>query len=77
MGTGGASSPPHCRLVNDARVSAMLVRGQDDYGHFDPGPRPAGDFDTASRTAHAASVDQFFESNKRLAARRRSGIVGI
>ena len=66
-----------CRLVNDARVTAALVRGRDEYGHFDPEPRPAGDFDAASRAAHAAAVERFFESNKLLAARRRSGNVGI
>jgi hypothetical protein len=63
-------------LVNDARVTAALVRGSDDYGHFDP-ERPAGDFDAASRAAHAAAVERFFESNKLLAARRQSGNGGI
>jgi hypothetical protein len=77
IGIGVSYIPPHCRLINDARVSAALVRGRDDYGHFDLEPRPTGDFDAASRAAHAAAVEQFFESNKLLAARRRSGNVGI
>ena len=77
IGIGVSYIPPHCRLVNDARVTAALVRGRDDYGHFDPEPRPTGDFDAGSRAAHAAAVEQFFESNKLLAARRRSGNVGI
>jgi hypothetical protein len=68
--------PPHCRLVNDVRVTASLVRGHDDYRHFDPEPRPSCDFDAGSRAVHAAAVERFFESNK-LAARRRSGNVGI
>lgn len=77
IGIGVSYIPPHCRLVNDARVTAALVRGRDDFGHFDPEPRPTGDFDAASRAVHAASVERFFESNKLLAARRRSGEVGI
>ncbi len=77
IGIGVSYIPPHCRLVNDVRVTASLVRGRDEYRHFDLEPRPTGDFDAASRAAHAASVERFFESNKLLAARRRSGNVGI
>jgi ectoine hydroxylase-related dioxygenase (phytanoyl-CoA dioxygenase family) len=78
IGIGVSYIPTHCRLVNeDARVTAALVRGRDEYGHFDLDPRPTGDFDAGSRAAHAAAVERFFESNKLLAARRRSGNVGI
>ena len=77
IGIGVSYIPPHCRLVNDVRVTASLVRGRDDYGNFDLEPRPEGDFDAAARAAHAAAVERFFESNKLLAARRRSGNVGI
>ena len=77
IGIGVSYIPTHCRLVNDARVTAALVRGRDDYGNFDLEQRPAGDFDEASRASHAASVERFFESNKLLAARRRTGNVGI
>jgi non-heme Fe2+,alpha-ketoglutarate-dependent halogenase len=77
IGIGVSYIPPHCRLINDVHVTAALVRGHDDYGHFDLEPRPTGDFDATSRAAHAAAVEQFFESNKLLAARRRSGNVGI
>jgi non-heme Fe2+,alpha-ketoglutarate-dependent halogenase len=77
IGIGVSYIPTHCRLVNDVRVTATLVRGHDEYGNFDPDPRPTGDFDAGSRAVHAAAVERFFESNKRLAARRRSGNVGI
>lgn len=77
IGIGVSYIPPHCRLVNDMRVTAALVRGRDEYGHFDLEPRPAGDFDAASRSAHAAAVERFFASNTLLAARRRAGNVGI
>jgi non-haem Fe2+, alpha-ketoglutarate-dependent halogenase len=77
IGIGVSYIPPHCHLVNDVRVTAALVRGRDDYGHFDPEPRPTGDFDAGSRAVHAVAVERFFQSNKLLAARRRSGEVGI
>jgi non-heme Fe2+,alpha-ketoglutarate-dependent halogenase len=77
IGIGVSYIPPQCRLVNDARVTAALVRGHDEYRHFEPEPRPAADFDAAARAAHADAVARFFESNKLLAARRRSGNVGI
>jgi len=36
-----------------------------------------GDFGPAERATHAAAVNAFFESNKLLAARRRSGNIGV
>lgn len=77
IGIGVSYIPTHCRLMTDARVSAMLVRGRDDYGNFDPEPRPKSDFDADARAAHATAVDRFFESNKLLAARRKAGNIGI
>jgi hypothetical protein len=77
IGIGVSYIPTRCRLVNDARVTASLVRGQDRFGHFDLEPRPTGDFDAGSRAVHAGAVERFFESNKLLAARRRAGNVGI
>ncbi len=77
IGIGVSYIPTHCRLVSDVRVTATLVRGRDDYGHFDLDPPPAADFDAGARRVHAAAVGRFFDSNKLLAARRRSGNVGI
>jgi non-heme Fe2+,alpha-ketoglutarate-dependent halogenase len=77
IGIGVSYIPTRCRLINNARVTAALVRGRDDHGHFDPEPPPAADFDAGARAVHAAAVERFFESNKLLAARRRSGNVGI
>ncbi len=77
IGIGVSYVPTRCRLINDVRVTATLVRGQDRYGHFDLDPAPTGDYDDQSRAVHAAAVDRFFESNKLLVARRRSGNVGI
>jgi non-heme Fe2+,alpha-ketoglutarate-dependent halogenase len=77
IGIGVSYIPTRCRLINDVRVTASLVRGRDEYGHFDSEPRPAIDFDETAQAAHAAAVDRFFQSNKLLAARRRTGNVGI
>jgi hypothetical protein len=77
VGIGVSYVPTRCRLMNETRVSATLVRGVDRYGHFDLDPPPAGDFDPVSRATHRAAVDRFFESNRLLVARRRSGNVGI
>ncbi len=77
IGIGVSYIPTRCRLMNDVRVTAALVRGQDEFGHFDLEPRPTGDFDAGSRAAHTVSVDRFFESNRLLVARRKSGNIGI
>jgi len=77
IGIGASYIPTRCRLMNEARVSATLVRGQDRYGHFDLDPAPQADFGPAERATHTAAVNAFFESNKLLAARRRSGNIGV
>ena len=38
------------------RESAMLVRGRDDFGHFESEPRPLADRDPAARAAHRAAM---------------------
>jgi non-heme Fe2+,alpha-ketoglutarate-dependent halogenase len=47
--------PAHVRQLK-VRDSAMLVRGTDRYGNFDPEPRPAHDLDEAALAAHADAV---------------------
>jgi ectoine hydroxylase-related dioxygenase (phytanoyl-CoA dioxygenase family) len=47
--------PTHVRQVK-VKDSAMLVRGADDYGHFDWEPEPKADADEAARAAHAAAM---------------------
>lgn len=49
--------PTHVRQTK-TRDSAMLVRGVDTFGHFDPEPDPVGDLDAAARAAHADAVDR-------------------
>ncbi len=40
------------------RDAAMLVRGVDEYHHFDYEPRPVADLDAAALAAHADSVSR-------------------
>ena len=50
--------PTYVRQVAGPRDSAMLVRGEDRHGHFEPEPRPVSDFGPAEREAHARITDQ-------------------
>lgn len=49
--------PPHVHQLK-GRDSAMLVRGRDSHGHFDPEPEPRADLDDAARAAHQAAVER-------------------
>ncbi len=40
----------------DGRESAMLMRGRDDFGHFESEARPRADLDDAARAAHRAAM---------------------
>ncbi|MDE0369253.1 MAG: phytanoyl-CoA dioxygenase family protein [bacterium] len=51
--------PTHVRQTAGVRESAMLVRGVDEYGHFDLEPRPRADFDEAALAAHADATERF------------------
>ena len=51
--------PAHVRQTK-GRDSAMLVRGVDRYGHFDPEPRPRADADEAAIAAHAEATERKF-----------------
>jgi chlorinating enzyme len=44
------------------RDSAMLVRGVDEHGHFDPEPRPASDYDLAALQVHKDVTDRYMEN---------------
>jgi ectoine hydroxylase-related dioxygenase (phytanoyl-CoA dioxygenase family) len=49
--------PTYIRQTAGARDSATLVRGVDAFGHFDPEPRPATDFDPACVAFHKAMLE--------------------
>ena len=44
IGIGVSYIPPHCRLINDVRVTAALVRGRDDVRAFRSGAAAGGRF---------------------------------
>ena len=49
--------PPHVKQIK-VRDSAMLVRGVDSHGHFDPEPNPVADVDAAAVAAHDDAVQR-------------------
>jgi ectoine hydroxylase-related dioxygenase (phytanoyl-CoA dioxygenase family) len=63
IGLGLSYIPTTVRCTSRTRVTAMLVRGTDRYGHFDDEPRPRVDFGAAERAVHADAVARFRASN--------------
>jgi len=48
--------PPHLRQAGDVRTSALLVRGEDRYGHFDRETPPVAEDDEATVEAYERAV---------------------
>ena len=42
----------HIRQTDGPSMSAILVRAEDNYGHFAPDRPPAGELDAAALAAH-------------------------
>ncbi|MET0293552.1 MAG: phytanoyl-CoA dioxygenase family protein, partial [Phenylobacterium sp.] len=60
MGYGISFIPAHVRPTGAVRPSALLVRGEDRYGHFVPEQRLRPDASPAERAAaHAEACDRF------------------
>ena len=53
IGIGLNYIPTHVRPTGSVRMSAMLVRGEDRYGHFDLIDPPRAELDAAALAAHA------------------------
>jgi ectoine hydroxylase-related dioxygenase (phytanoyl-CoA dioxygenase family) len=66
VGLGLSYIPTHARCTAKDRVSAMLVRGTDKYGHFDPERRPTSDAGPEERAFHAEAVARFRAMNANL-----------
>ncbi len=49
--------PTSVRQTSGLRDTAMLVRGEDSFGHFDPEPVPAADFHPDAVAFHAKSYE--------------------
>jgi non-heme Fe2+,alpha-ketoglutarate-dependent halogenase len=74
LGISYIPTSAHCRSAT--RVTAMLVRGEDKYGHFDDERRPIHEAGPAERAFHAEAVARFramnaAESDNRVAVVKR------
>ena len=71
IGLGISYIPTHARCTARRRVTAMLVRGRDTYGHFDDERRPRVEAGPEERTFHASAVATFRAMNADLAGAPR------
>jgi non-heme Fe2+,alpha-ketoglutarate-dependent halogenase len=63
VGLGISYIPTSVRCTSGTRLTAMLVRGADRYGNFDPERRPVEDYGAAEREFHEEAVRRFRQSN--------------
>ena len=63
IGLGISYIPTWARCTAKRRVSAMLVRGEDRFGHFDDERRPLADAGPEERAVHAEAVARFRAMN--------------
>jgi non-haem Fe2+, alpha-ketoglutarate-dependent halogenase len=59
VGIGLNYIPTHVRVNGSIRLKAMLVRGEDTYGHFDLIDPPAAERDAAALAVHLQVSDQY------------------
>jgi non-heme Fe2+,alpha-ketoglutarate-dependent halogenase len=59
IGIGLNYLPPHVRVNSPVRLQAMLVRGEDRYGHFDLIDAPAAERDAAALAVHQEVSDRY------------------
>ena len=70
IGLGISYIPTHARCTAPSRVTAMLVRGRDTYGHFDEELRPQEEAGAEERAFHAEAVARFRAMNAELTTKR-------
>lgn len=70
IGIGISYIPTRVYHTGEVRQSALLVRGSDDYGHFDHETSPRADFDAAARAHHGEACARFFSDH---GSRRTAG----
>ena len=59
VGIGLNYIPTHVRVDGPVRVKAMLVRGEDKFGHFDLIEPPTAERDAAALAVHQAVSDSY------------------
>lgn len=62
VGIGLNYLPPHVRVNSPVRLKAMLVRGEDKFGHWDLIDPPAGERDAAALATHQQVSDRYREN---------------
>jgi len=50
--------PSHVKMAVGTLTSATLVRGEDRYGHYEPEPEPACDFDPVAVAMYEKQIGQ-------------------
>ena len=73
VGIGLNYIPPHVRVNGPVRLKAMLVRGEDRYGHFDLVDPPAAERDAAALAVHQEVSDRYRE-NYRVQVQRHEAL---
>ncbi len=63
IGLGISYIPTSAHCISPVRVSAMLVRGRDKYGHFDDERRPRAEAGPDERAFHEKAVTTFRQMN--------------
>ena len=67
IGVGISYIPARARFIGSRRITAMLVRGEDRYGYYDPERRPTADCEREARAFHEKTLANYFASKKELA----------
>jgi hypothetical protein len=62
VGIGLNYIPAHVRVNSPVRLCAMLVRGEDRYGHFDLVEPPSAERDAAALALHQRVSDRYREN---------------
>jgi len=69
IGLGISYIPTRCRVATPHRLSAMLVRGEDRFGHFDDEQRPDGDATPRALASHARAMEKWHTARKEIIER--------
>jgi len=72
VGLGISYIPTHVRPTGATRMSAMLVRGVDNFGHFDHLPSPAGELTPEGIATHADTYMRFRASYNEMEKRHEA-----
>ena len=75
MGLGISFIPTHVRPLGPVKPSALLVRGEDRYGHFDDERRPVEEAGEAERAFHAEAVARFRAMNVAESEDNRAAVI--